>query len=317
MYQSKLHFLHSSFLVRFHGAGYSVFKSYSRLFSKLWRHVPWHPEDVYEVEMAKKKKKKGIFLRKERVRRRGGDSGRDVIYSPALAAIKFRERKSCVGRWGRTEEGLSQRRVGGGPQYPSSSFSPNTTFPLSNKFHWRLREAAAEAVFLGYNGYRGERAKGEGEGKANFSPIPLFLLPSLRIPRLLMEFLLSLSSLPLLPSHICRCEPPSIAASISARGSRLHRLSGREGGNEMGKLAAAAARRVGVDWIYLGYRTPSPPSPPSPSMTRVGVSQAVASKALQYKVEVQGGIGRSVFVQAWNLLFSPCNIRLACNVILI
>ncbi len=42
---------------------------------------------------------------------RGGDSGRDVIYSPALAAIKFRERKSCVGRWGRTEEGLSQRMM--------------------------------------------------------------------------------------------------------------------------------------------------------------------------------------------------------------
>ncbi len=222
-----------------------------------------------------------------------------------------------MGRWGRIEECLSQRRVGGGPQYPSSSFSPNTTFPLSNKFHWRLREAAAEAVFLGYNGYRGERGKGEG-GKANFSPIPLFLLPSLRIPRFLMEFLLSLSSLSLLPSHICRCEPPSIAASSSARGSRLHRLGGREGGNEMGKLAAAAAaaaaRRVGVDWIYLGYRTPSPPSS---SMTRVGVSQAVASKALQYRGEVQGGIGRSVFVQAWNLLFSPCNIRLACNVILI
>ena len=55
-------------------------------------------------------------------------------------------------------------------------------------------------------------------------------------------------------------------------------------------------------------------------MTRVGVSQALASKALQYRYRVEdvlGGIGRSVFVQAWNLLFSPCNIRLACNVILI
>ncbi len=35
--------------------------------------MPWHPEDVYEVEMAKKKKK-GIFMGKERVRRRRGDS---------------------------------------------------------------------------------------------------------------------------------------------------------------------------------------------------------------------------------------------------